>query len=142
VSTCDARPERRERRKHNGVSVMPVKRLVSRERRHLRIRQKVRGDSECPRLVVYRSNKHVYAQIVDDTAGKTIVGVSGSSKAVADKVKDDAESFAESRAVGEEIAKQALEKGVSRIVFDRAGYRYHGRVKALAEAARKAGLQF
>lgn len=121
---------------------MPVKRLVSRERRHLRIRQKVRGGSECPRLVVYRSNKHVYAQIVDDMAGKTIVGVCGSSKAVADRVKGDTESFAESRVVGEEIAKRALEKGVSKIVFDRAGYRYHGRIKALADAARKAGLQF
>jgi large subunit ribosomal protein L18 len=121
---------------------MARKRLGRRERRHLRIRQKVRGDSQRPRLVVYRSNKHVYAQIVDDMVGKTIVGVCGSSKVVTDRVKDDTESFAESRAVGEEIAKRALEKGVSKIVFDRAGYRYHGRIRALAEAARKAGLQF
>jgi large subunit ribosomal protein L18 len=121
---------------------MAGKRLGGRERRHLRIRKKIRGDSKCPRLVVFRSNKHIYAQLVDDMAGKTVIGVSGSSKAVADRVKGDTERFAESRAVGEEIAKRAIEKGVSAIVFDRAGYRYHGRIKALADAARKAGLQF
>jgi large subunit ribosomal protein L18 len=121
---------------------MAVKRIGGRERRHLRIRKKVRGDKDCPRLVVFRSNRHVYAQAVDDVDGKTIVGVSGSSKAVADRVKEDKERFAESRVVGEEIAKRLGEKGITRIVFDRAGYRYHGRVKALAEAARKAGLQF
>jgi large subunit ribosomal protein L18 len=121
---------------------MVLKRLGGKRRRHLRIRQKIRGNSERPRLVVFRSNRHVYAQLVDDLAGNTIAGVCGSSKAVADRIKDDKERFAESRAVGEEIAKQALEKGITRIVFDRAGYRYHGRVKALAEASRKAGLEF
>ena len=119
-----------------------VERLSGRLRRHLRIRKKIRGDGECPRLVVYRSNRHVYAQIVDDVQGKTLVGVCGSSKAVSEKIKGDTERFAESRLVGEEIAKRAQERGITRIVFDRAGYKFHGRVKALAEAARKAGLQF
>jgi large subunit ribosomal protein L18 len=121
---------------------MTGQRLGGRERRHLRIRKKIRGNSERPRLTVFRSNKHVYAQIVDDVAGKTVVGVCGSSKTIAEKVKGDKERFAESRAVGDEIAKLALEKGIARIVFDRAGYLYHGRVKALADAVRKAGLEF
>lgn len=121
---------------------MGSKRLGGRERRHLRIRKKISGRADHPRLVVFRSNKHIYAQIVDDAAGKTIVGVCGSSKTVSEKVKGDEERFAESRAVGEEVARKALEKGIERIVFDRAGYRYHGRVKALADAVRKAGLQF
>ena len=108
----------------------------------MRIRKKVRGSSECPRLTVFRSNKHVYAQIIDDVTGKTVVGVCGSSKAIAEKMKDDKERFAESRAVGDEIAKRALDKGIGKIVFDRAGYLYHGRVKALADAVRKAGLKF
>jgi large subunit ribosomal protein L18 len=121
---------------------MAGNRLGGRERRHLRIRKKVRGSSQRPRLAVFRSNKHIYAQIVDDIAGKTVAGVCGSSKTIADKVKGDKERFAESRAVGEEIAKLALEKGIGKIIFDRAGYLYHGRVKALAEAVRKAGLEF
>ena len=121
---------------------MGPKRLGGRTRRHLRIKRKVRGDAGRPRLVVFRSNRHIYAQVVDDTAGKTIFGVSGSSKGMAEKVKTDKERFAESRAVGEAVAVWALEKGVTKVVFDRAGYRYHGRVKALADAARKAGLKF
>jgi large subunit ribosomal protein L18 len=121
---------------------MTVKRLTGRERRHLRIRKKIRGDKGCPRLVVFRSSKHVYAQAVDDIDGKTIVGVNGSSKTIAEKVAGDKEKFAESRVVGEEIARRLAEKGITSVVFDRAGYRYHGRVKALAEAARKAGLEF
>jgi large subunit ribosomal protein L18 len=121
---------------------MGPKRLGGRTRRHLRIRKKVKGDTNRPRLVVFRSNRHIYAQIVDDVAGKTIFGVSGSSKAMAERVRTDKERFAESRAVGEAVAMRALEKGVTMVVFDRAGYRYHGRVKALADAARKAGLKF
>jgi len=108
----------------------------------VRIRRRIRGVASRPRLVVFRSNKHIYAQMVDDAKGTTILGVAGSSKAVAEKTKDAKERFAESLAVGAEIAKQALEKGISAVVFDRAGYRYHGQVKALADAARKAGLKF
>jgi large subunit ribosomal protein L18 len=121
---------------------MTVKRLTGRERRHLRIRKKIRGEKDRPRLVVFRSSRHVYAQVVDDIDGKTIVGVNGSSKTIAEKVKNDKERFAESRMVGEELAKRVVEKGITTVVFDRAGYRYHGRVKALADAARKAGLKF
>lgn len=121
---------------------MCSRRLGGRERRHLRIRKSIRGEAGRPRLVVFRSNKHIYAQIVDDVLGKTLVGVCGSSKTVMGKMEGDKERFAESRAVGEEVAKRALEKGIEKIVFDRAGYRFHGRVKALADAARKAGLQF
>ncbi len=119
-----------------------AKRLGGRERRHLRIRKKIKGTPERPRLVVFRSNRHIYAQIVDDIAGRTIAGACGSSKAIAERIKEDKERFAESRAVGELVAKRAIEKGITKVVFDRAGYRYHGRVKALAEAARKAGLEF
>jgi large subunit ribosomal protein L18 len=121
---------------------MAVKRLTGRERRHLRLRKKIRGDKDRPRLVVFRSSRHVYAQAVDDIEGKTIAGVNGSSKTITEKVGSDKERFAESRMVGEEIARRLVDKGITRVVFDRAGYRYHGRVKALAEAARKAGLEF
>jgi large subunit ribosomal protein L18 len=121
---------------------MADKRLSGRERRHLRLRKKIRGRKDRPRLVVFRSNRHMYAQAVDDVEGRTIAGVSGSSKTVAEKVKEIKERFAESRVVGEQIARRLVEQGITKAVFDRAGYRYHGRVKALAEAARKAGLEF
>jgi large subunit ribosomal protein L18 len=121
---------------------MQGKRLGGRNRRHLRIRNRIRGVTERPRLVVFRSNQHIYAQIVDDTSGETLIGVHGSAERIVNKIKGDQERFAESRAVGEEIALKAKEKGIEKIVFDRAGYRYHGRVKALADAVRKAGLDF
>jgi large subunit ribosomal protein L18 len=121
---------------------MTVKRLTGRQRRHLRIRKKIRGEKDRPRLVVFRSNKHVYAQVVDDIDGKTILGINGSSRAIADKAAKAEERFAESRMVGEEVARRLAEKGITKVVFDRAGYRYHGRVKALADAARKSGLEF
>jgi large subunit ribosomal protein L18 len=121
---------------------MTKKRLGGRERRHLRIRRKVRGTTERPRLAVFRSNRHIYAQVVDDVAGKVLTGVCGSSKTIVDRVKGDKDEFAESRAVGEAIAKLAADKGITRVIFDRGGYQYHGRVKALADAARKAGLVF
>ncbi len=121
---------------------MSKRRLGGRERRHLRIRRKLRGTPARPRLAVFRSNRHMYAQVVDDMSGAVIAGVCGSSREIADKVKDDKEQFAESRAVGEAIARRATEKGITSVVFDRSGYKYHGRVKALADAARKSGLQF
>ena len=105
-----------------------------RYRRHLRVRKKVSGTPERPRLVIRRSLKHIYAQLVDDTANRTLMTVS--SQDVEGKKTE------KSIEVGKRIAARAKEAGVSRVVFDRAGYRYHGRVKALADAAREGGLEF
>ena len=109
--------------------------------RKARVRKKIRGVSEMPRLNVYRSNKHIYAQLILDTEGKTVVSVSTLSKELKKEVlkmkKVDA-----AKKVGEFIGKLAKQKGVETVVFDRSGYRYHGRVRALAEGAREAGLKF
>ena len=111
-----------------------------RKRRHLRVRKKVFGTPERPRLVVYRSLKHIYAQIIDDTIGHTLVAASSLDK---EFPKGKRGSNVEgARIVGELIGKKAIEKGIKKVVFDRGGYKYHGRVKALAEGARAAGLEF
>ena len=110
---------------------------VSRVRRHARVRAKISGTSETPRLCVYRSNKNIEAQIIDDTKGLTLVASSSMSLKLANGSNIEAAS-----AVGKDIATKALAKGLKKIVFDRSGYVYHGRVKALAEAAREAGLEF
>jgi large subunit ribosomal protein L18 len=107
----------------------------SRLRRHVRIRKKMTGTPERPRLCVFRSLKHIYAQIVDDTNQKTLVSAGRLPKA--DKGK-----LSQSKLVGAKIAELALAKGITQVVFDRGGYQYHGRVKALADAARQAGLKF
>jgi large subunit ribosomal protein L18 len=116
-------------------------RIVGRERRKLRIRRKISGTTERPRLSVFRSAKHIYAQVVDDVSGKTLAHASTLSRdvrtAVAEANKVDA-----AKNVGQAIAKVLLSKGIQQIVFDRNGYLFHGRVKALAEAAREAGLKF
>jgi large subunit ribosomal protein L18 len=115
--------------------------IQGRERRKLRIRRKIQGTPERPRLSVFRSLKHVYAQVVDDTAGKTLAHASTLSKDVKPAASDlDKKGGAEK--VGQAIAAQLKAKGITKVVFDRNGYLYHGRVKALAEAARKAGLEF
>ena len=115
--------------------------IVGRERRKLRIRRKISGTSERPRLTVFRSAKHIYAQIVDDTKGTTLLTVSTLSKDLRgdtnDKVKTDA-----AKLIGTAVATACKSKGIAKVVFDRNGYLYHGRVKALAEAAREAGLDF
>jgi large subunit ribosomal protein L18 len=115
--------------------------VVGRERRKLRIRRKISGTTERPRLSVFRSAKHIYAQVVDDVSGKTLAHASTLSRdvrtAVAEANKVDA-----AKNVGQAIAKALLSKGISQIVFDRNGYLYHGRIKALADAAREAGLKF
>lgn len=108
-----------------------------RVRKHVRVRQKVSGTSEKPRLCVFRSNKHISAQVIDDVKGITLV----SSSSVALKLNDGG-NVEGAKKVGEDIAKKCLEKKIDTVVFDRAGYIYHGRVKALAEAARSAGLKF
>ena len=104
--------------------------------RHLRVRQRVQGDSERPRLSVFRSNKRIYAQIIDDTAGRTLVAASTADAAEGTNKTDNA------KAVGAVIGKKAKEAGIKQVVFDRGGYKFHGRVKALADAARAEGLDF
>jgi large subunit ribosomal protein L18 len=109
--------------------------------RHRRIRQVVRGGAGRPRLVVFRSLKHIYAQIVDDERGATLVTAGSLSKELREAAKNGG-NIAAAKAVGELVARRAKEKGIGAVVFDRAGYKYHGRVKALADAARAAGLAF
>ena len=110
-----------------------------RKKRHARVRRKITGTAECPRLNVYRSNKHIYAQLIDDANGVTIVSASTMEQGFDGANGSNMEA---AQKVGELVAKRASEKGHSKVVFDRGGYLYHGRVKALAEAARENGLQF
>ena len=116
-------------------------RTVVRENKHRRLRNRFSGTAERPRLAVFRSNNHMYAQIIDDTVGKTIVSASTLEKEIKaelEKTNDvDAAAY-----VGTVIAKKALEKGITTVVYDRGGFIYQGKVKALAEAAREAGLEF
>ena len=108
-----------------------------RQKRHARVRSKISGTAECPRLNVFRSNKNIYAQVIDDVAGVTLASASTLDKEVSGESKVDAAA-----AVGTLVAKRAVEKGVKEVVFDRGGSLYHGRVQALAEAARENGLEF
>lgn len=108
-------------------------------KRHARVRNKLSGTAEKPRLNVYRSNKHIYAQIIDDVKGVTLAQASSQDKDIANT---SASKVDLATTVGQEIAKKANDKGIKEIVFDRGGYLYHGRVKALADAARENGLEF
>ena len=108
-----------------------------RQARHARVRRKISGTAECPRLNVFRSNKNIYAQLIDDVAGVTLVSASTLEKDVKGNSKTEKAAF-----VGETIAKRAVEKVITEVVFDRGGYLYHGRVQALADAARENGLKF
>lgn len=112
-----------------------------RDRRHLRIRKRLAGTAERPRLCVFRSSLHIYAQVIDDDKGVTLVSASTVAKDVKASVGEATKSGAAQK-VGEAIAKACLAKGIKQVVFDRGGYVYHGRITALAEAARKAGLEF
>lgn len=114
----------------------------AREKKHIRVRKKVSGTPERPRLCVYRSLSHIYAQVIDDTKGVTLVEASTLSKEISDDVKNLKGKVSKSALVGKLVAKRALEKGITQIVFDRGGLKYHGRIKALAEAAREGGLKF
>lgn len=109
--------------------------------RHARVRRKVRGDGARPRLAVFRSLNHIYVQIIDDSAGHTLAAASTLEPEVRDMLKDQSKSD-HAGVIGELIASKAQEKGITEVVFDRGGYKYHGRVKTLADAARKAGLKF
>lgn len=115
-------------------------RNAARRKRHLRIRGKVKGTTERPRLNVFRSNLNIYAQVIDDTVGKTIAQASTQEAAL--RSQPGRLTIAKATEVGRLVAERAIERGVKAVVFDRGGYRYHGRVKALADAARDAGLDF
>lgn len=118
--------------------IKPVKNEI-RKKRHAKIRNKINGTPEIPRLNVFRSNKHMYAQLIDDKSGTTVAAASTAT------LKADLTSTSNidaAKAVGAAIAKAAIEKGYEQVVFDRGGYVYHGRVKVLADAAREAGLKF
>ena len=115
--------------------------LTSRQRRKFRIRNKISGTPERPRLSVFRSASHIYAQVIDDSKGTTLAAVSTLSGDLAGTLKEDNKTNA-AKKVGALVAKVCLENKIEKVVFDRNGYLYHGRVKALAEAAREAGLKF
>ena len=113
---------------------------LARQRRHARVRKRVHGTPERPRLCVFRSLRHIQAQIIDDTRGHTLVSASTMDAKVRAELNDK-DKTAQAAVVGEVLAERALAVGIEQVVFDRGGYRYHGRVKALAEAARKGGLK-
>lgn len=117
--------------------IKKIDKNIKRQQRHIRVRGKISGIAECPRLCVYRSNKNIYAQLIDDVKGNTLCSASS--------VEKDFEGGSNAEAakeVGRKIAEKALALGIECVVFDRGGYIYHGRVKALAEGAREAGLKF
>ncbi len=114
----------------------------ARLRRKKRVKKTVRGTTERPRLTIFRSAKHIYAQIIDDTTASTLVNTSSLSKDLRPQVKGNWGNSGGAAIVGESIAKKALEKGIKKVVFDRNGFLYHGRVKTLADAAREHGLEF
>lgn len=118
-----------------------LSRNVVRRRIHLRSRARVRGVTLAPRVNIFRSSAHIYAQIVDDTRGHTLVAASSRDAEVRKTIKTGG-NIAAAKAVGAELAKRAVAAGIARVVFDRGGYAYHGRVKALADAAREGGLKF
>jgi large subunit ribosomal protein L18 len=118
--------------------ISKIDRKAERQRRHIRVRRKISGTTECPRLAVCRTNKNIIAQIIDDTEGKTLVYVSTLDK----DVKTKAANKEAAKEVGALIAKKAIEKGIETVVYDRGGFVYHGVVKELADAAREAGLKF
>jgi len=115
---------------------------IIRLRVHKRIRRRVSGTEERPRLAVFRSVKHIYAQVIDDTKGHTVAAASSNEKAAAEGKNAKGGNVAGAKEVGKMVAERAKDKGIKAVVFDRGGYQYHGRVKALADAARAAGLEF
>ena len=116
-------------------------RSAIRVKKHMRVRNRLAGTTERPRLAVFRSNNHMYAQIIDDSVGQTLVAASTTEKAIKDELEktDDVDAAAY---VGKVIAERALEKGIKTVIYDRGGFVYHGKVQALADAAREAGLEF
>ena len=116
-------------------------RRVMRKRRHIRVRKKINGTGSKPRMAVFRSEKHIYVQLIDDTQGVTLLYASSREILVSGEVNNTWNKEA-AKIVGKKIAEKALEKGIAEVTFDRGGYRYHGRIKELADGARAAGLKF
>jgi len=126
------------------VAQLPVRKISKDEHRrriHRRVRQSVAGTADRPRLCIYRSTTHVYAQVIDDGKGLTLASASSNDKETRKSIKGGG-NVAAAKVVGKIVAERAKAKGIAQVVFDRGGYRYHGRVKALADAAREAGLKF
>ncbi len=124
-----------------AISVRRLSREAHRQRVHVRMRKRIAGTAERPRLCVHRSSRHIRAQVIDDASARTIVSASSLDKDVRSQIRGGG-NIAASKIVGKMIAERARAKGVENVVFDRGGYQYHGRVQALAEAAREAGLKF
>lgn len=122
--------------------MLDTRTLDRREKRHLRIRKKVQGTTERPRLCIYKSLKHLYVQIVDDATGKSLVSVTTNTKENKASGKKSFANVEAGQQIGRQVAEKARAAGVELVVFDRSGYRYHGVVKAVADAAREAGLKF
>lgn len=128
------------------MNIQKKKNLI-RERRHARVRAKVQGTAECPRLSVFRSARYIYAQLIDDVNGKTLISADGRGMKTQKPKNEKTEKQLDGKvaaafAAGKLLAEKASEKGIKKVVFDRGGYKYHGRVKALAEGAREGGLEF
>ena len=117
-------------------------RATMRQKRHYKLRRNLAGTAVRPRLSVFKSNKHIYAQIIDDDTGHTLTSASTVTMAYKDTKAESSSNIEAAKAVGAEVARKAKELGIESIVFDRGGYLYHGKIKALADAAREAGLQF
>lgn len=120
---------------------MEAKKALARKRRHARIRKKISGTEIKPRLCVYKSNKHIYVQVIDDAIGKTLVSASTIDRESKGIIKPGC-NIANATQIGKIVAKRAIDKGIKNVIFDRGGYIYHGRVKALADSAREEGLKF
>lgn len=119
-----------------------LKKKLRRQRRKKHVRKHVTGTPERPRLTVFRSHKNIYAQLIDDLAGRTIVAASSMERPISEKLGKGGGSKAAAQVVGEVLAEKAVGAGIKKVVFDRNGYKYHGRIQELAEAARKGGLEF
>ena len=122
-------------------SISEVRRQM-RQRRHRRIRKRVQGDAERPRLAVYRSLRHLYVQVIDDVESRTLFSISTMDKGAREQLAGTASRMERSKLLGKMLAERAKEKGVEKVAFDRGGYLYHGHIKALAEGAREGGLEF
>lgn len=117
-------------------------RAVRRQRAHRRVRARVSGTAERPRLSVYKSSKYIYAQVIDDLKGETLAQANSAEASLRERYEGGGDSRAAAKVIGEAVAERAREKGIERVVFDRGGYIYHGRVKAVADGAREKGLEF